>query len=129
MAWPLGLQRLYYVGNGATLSTDSMSVDAAGGGESPTGKLKILRVEIQMRPDAKGIGSLFPKNGGKRGRHAVQFLLCGYRKVRKHSVYYDKMNWLEIDPVKKDFCSRRGIFTNHMGDSNKYSLTFYTHRN
>ena len=61
MVWPLDLQRLYYVGPGDTQALDSMCISGTRGRKSATEKLKKLRSEIQMMPDAKGIGSLFAK--------------------------------------------------------------------
>ena len=87
MVWPLDLQRLYYVGPGDNQALDSMFIAGARGRKSPTEKLKKLRNEFQMRPDAEGIGSLFAENGGKWNHRALQFLLREHRKVHTPAEY------------------------------------------
>ena len=80
MVWPLGLQRLYYVGQGASQAMDPTSVADAGENKYPTEKLKNIRNEIQMRPGAKGVGSLFPKKtavSGAAARYSFRYVSTG----------------------------------------------------
>ena len=105
-----------------------MCASDARGNKSRTEKLKRLWGAMQTRPDAKGIASLFPKNGGERDCRAVKFFLRGRREKRNPVVYISKRNYFGVSLINKGFCARQGISTNHLGESKKYSLPFYTRR-
>ena len=115
MVWPLDIQRLYYVGPGATQTIDSMFISDARDNKSAEAQMKMLWDEIQMRPDAKGIGSLFAKNGGKWNHHSVQFLLCEYRKVCSPAARFDRRNYPKPHDKRKRYLRAAGQFYKSLG--------------
>ena len=143
MVWPLDIQRLYFVGPGALQTIDAMFISGARNNKSAKAQMKMLWDEIQMRPDAKGIGSLFPQNGGN-GTITRFSSFCvsteKYVSLPRDTIEETTQPIPHLAPQhhhphahtdnaeKKDICARQGSFTNHLGKSKMYSLPLYTPR-